>query len=326
MSISKTRLSRAALVAAAIGLYAIPDGVVAQNADLRVEEALQNITVLIRPGRVGYATLWDGNKYIQCRRWPDRAMRCESAGTLMQPSLRNVLTGERLNRLAALGWVLDPRFGNYVKTFPADAANARIANDILGTLSEAYEADSAGLEIETTWVADMPCPPRNGPAQNLAGIVNDAPSMRPTAVTACSYVPGVDVLQKASSAVELITLYGATVTAEIQRLRINARRKVYVVFDASIGYIQCMPETPSITIYCEAQSAESWAALAAILTPERVALLHKTGYSDPGRAPNYWKSYSLDKYNDAAMASEILTVLHDVYGYVGATKLKIKTE
>ena len=54
--------------------------------------------------------------------------------------------------------------------------------------------------------------------------------------------------------------------------------------------------------------------------------LHDAGYADPGRAPNYWKSYPFDKFSDTAIASELLTILHDVYGYAGATKLKILTE
>src|SRR3954463_10103175 len=69
----------------------------------RVADALQNISVLSRPGRVGYATAWDGNKFVQCRRQTNRAVRCEAAGTSMQPSLNSVLEGARLNRLAALG-------------------------------------------------------------------------------------------------------------------------------------------------------------------------------------------------------------------------------
>jgi hypothetical protein len=298
----------------------------AQTAGPRIEEALQNITTLVRAGRVGYATFWDGNKYVQCRRVPERALRCEAAGTSMQPSLRIVLTGDRLSRLAPLGWVLDPNFGNYVQIFPADMPTARMADHILRTLTEVYDADATGLEIQTTWIADMPCPPRNGPTQNLAGIVNDEPAMQPTAVRGCFYAPTPTTAQTAGSAAELIALYGATVAAEIQRLRINVARRVHVIFGAGIGYVQCTPETPSPAIYCEAQSAESWAALATILTPERVSRLRNFGYADPGRAPNYWKSYPFDKFTDAAIASEILTILYDVYGYAGATKLKISTE
>src|SRR5437870_6337505 len=65
----------------------------------RVETALANVTALNRPGQDGFATVWDGNKYVQCRRLPDQALRCESAGALMQPSLARVLTPERVARL-----------------------------------------------------------------------------------------------------------------------------------------------------------------------------------------------------------------------------------
>jgi hypothetical protein len=320
------RSRRAALVIAAIELWRVTGPAIAQTANSRIDEALQNITTLVRSGRVGYAAFWDGNKYIQCRRMPERALRCEAAGTTMQPSLRNALTGDRLSRLAALGWALDPSFGNYAQTFPADTPTGGVADQILRTLTEAYGADAQGLEIQTTWVADTPCPPRNGPSQNLAGLVNDAPSTRKYAVRACSYTPDSQTPQTANSSAELIALYGATTTAEIQRLRINVGRNVYVSFNAGIGYVQCMPETPPTAMYCEAQSAESWPALATILTDERVSRLRAAGYADPGRAPNYWKSYPLDKFSDAAIASELLTILHEVYGYTGATKLKILTE
>jgi hypothetical protein len=244
----------------------------------------------------------------------------------MQPSLKSVLVPERLTRLNALGWVLDPNFGNYAQTFAADMATSRVADRILQTMIEVYGAQASGLEIQTAWVADVPCPPRNGPSQNLAGMVNGAAAMRTTAVYTCSYTPPSKTPQTAGSSAELITLYGAIVTAEIQRLRINLTRKVYVIFDAGIGYVQCGPVTAPSAIYCEAQSAESWAALATILTPERVSRLRNAGYSDPGRAPNYWKSYPLDKFNDATIASELLTILHEVYGYTGATTLSIKTD
>ncbi len=280
----------------------------------------------MRVGRIGYATVWDGNKYVQCRRRSDRSLRCEAAGTVLQPSLRSVLTGERLSRLAALGWIIDPSFGNYARTFAADVPDADVADAILQTLAEVYGADTASVEIETTWVVDVPCPPRNGFSQNLAGLINDARSMRATAIHACSYVAEPATTTKAESADQLIATYGTTVTAEIQRLRINAARHVFVVFGAGIGYVQCMPDKQSAEIYCEAQSAESWSALASILTPERVEMLHKAGYADPGRAPNYWKNYPLDKYSDAALAREILTLLHDVYGYAGMPALKISTE
>lgn len=311
---------------AAFALWAATSPVVAQTPNVRIDEALQNITSLVRAGRIGYATFWDGNKYIQCRRISDRSLRCEAAGTSMQPSLKSVLTGDRLTRLAALGWTLDPSFGNHVQIFPADLPTDRAADHILRALTEAYAATVQDLDIQTSWVADAPCPPRNGPSQNLAGIVNDAPAMRATALRTCFYTPPAATPQTASSAAELVTIYGASTTAEIQRLRINSTRRVYAIFDAGIGYVQCAPEVPPIAIYCEAQSAESWAALTTVLTPERIARLRNAGYADPGRAPNYSKSYSFDKFKDVAIASEILTILHEVYGYTGATKLKTTTE
>lgn len=320
------RPARAVLAIALLATCWTPDRGLAQTGAKQIDDALQNVTALVRAGQVGYATFWDGNKFIQCRRWPDRTMRCEAAGTTMQPSLKSALTGERLARLATLGWVLDPSFGNYVQTFPAGMATARVADHVLRTLTEAYGAEAEKLEISTKWVADVTCPPRAGFSQNLAGSVNDAPSMNATAVHACSYKPQSKTPQIANSAAELITIYGPTVTAEIQRLRINAAREVFAIFGAGIGYIQCMPETPPPALYCEAQSAESWPALAAIITPERVARLHNAGYADPGRAPNYWKIHSFDKVTDTAIASEILTILHEVYGYTGTQELEIQTK
>lgn len=326
MGVFGFRRGRAAFAGAMIAFAGATSPGAAQTANSRIDEALQNITTLVRPGRVGYATFWDGNKFIQCRRLPDRSLRCEAAGTSMQPSLKSVLTGDRLTRLAALGWALDPSFGNHTRIFPADFSTDRAADHIVRALDEAYAANVHDLDVQTSWVNDTPCPPRAGPSQNLAGSVNDAPSMRATAVHTCFYAPPVTTLKTANSASELITIYGATAAAEIQRLRINGARRVYVVFDAGIGYIQCAPEVPLVAIYCEAQSAESWAALTSILTPERVARLHNAGYAAPGRAPNYSKSYPLDKYKDTAIAEDILTILHEVYGYTGAIKLKTTTE
>jgi hypothetical protein len=320
------RQARAAFAAAIITASSAAGPAAAQAINARIDRALQNITTLVRAGRVGYATFWDGNKFVQCRRMPDRMLRCEAAGTSMQSSLKHVLTPERVSRLGALGWVLDPRFGNYVQTFAADISTARIADHILRTLIEAYDADASEVELQTEWVADVPCPPRAGPSQNLAGSVNDAPPMRATAVRACAYVPDPETPKTADSAEALFALYGTSTAAEIQRLRINSGRRVYVIFSAGIGYIQCMPQTSPSAFYCEAQSAESWPALAAVLTPERVSRLRSAGYADPGRAPNYAKFYPFDSFSDLAVAREILTILYEVYGYAGATALKISTE
>ncbi len=293
---------------------------------VRVEAALQNILALQRPGQDGYATAWDGNKYVQCARAPRGGLRCEAAGALLQPSLESVLTPERVGRLAALGWRLDPHFGNYAQTFPAAMSPGQVADAVVQALQEGYGADLSSVEVETDWLASEPCPPRNGPSQNLAGMINDAPEMAATAIHACAYAPAPKPPPSAGTAELLVDLYGPRAAAEIQRLRVNLERKVFVVFDAGIGYVQCQPQTAPDVIYCEAQSPASWPALASVLTPDRLAKLHAAGYADPGRAPNYWKNYPLDKYDDAAIAKEVITVLHDVYGYTGAEQLAIKTE
>ena len=215
-----------------------------------------------------------------------------------------------------------------MQTLPAAITTGWVAEKILQVLATAYDADIANLEVQSRWVKSELCPPRNGPTQNLAGMVNDAPSMAATAVYACAYKPKQNAGPNLplGSTGELIDFYGVGVTNEIQRLRVNIDRKVYAIFEAGIGYVQCRPDARPPTIYCEAQSAESWDALASILTPDRVAILHAAGFADPGRAPNYWKTYQLDQIDDAGIAREILTILHDVYGYNGLPALKVKTE
>ena len=294
----------------------------------RVEAALVNVLNLNRPGEDGLATIWDGNKYVQCRFTRDHVLRCESAGAVLQPSLAHVLVPERVARLTALGWRFDPSFGNYVQVIPSDWPASQIADKILQALAEGYEAELAKLQVRTDWITSQPCPPRNGPSQNLAGMINDAPSMAATAIRGCTYVPKSDLgpSTPAGSTAELIDLYKARVTGEIARLRVNTDRNIFAVFGAGIGYIQCRPDSSPPSIYCEAQSADSWAALASVLTPDRVAQLHASGFSDPGRGPNYWKNYPLDLIDDAGIARELLTILHDVYCYNGVPTLKVGTE
>ena len=326
-------MPRLGVIAAALALFAavlaLPDAARADPTPAAtqalVAAALQNIQVLDRPGSDGYATIWDGNKYVQCGQAEAGGLRCEAAGAEMQPSLAPVLTPGNIHALLALGWKLDPRFGNYVRTFPAKTPLDTVSGQLLQLLSEVYGADPGKIEVETAWAPSEPCPPRNGYSQNLAGMINDAPAMRATALHACAFTPP-SVVQPAPSAAGLIARYGPRVTAEIQRLRVNLRRSVYVIFDTDIGYVQCQPQTSPAVIYCEAQSAQSWAALNTVLTPDRIARLRASGYADPGRAPNYSKTYDVGAFSDAAISTELLTLLHDVYGYDGSQALKITTE
>ncbi len=266
----------------------------------RIAAALVNMTTLERPGQDGIATVFDGNKYVQCRRVPDRTIRCEAGGALMQLSLRRVLTPTKVDRLGDLGWRLDPSFGNYVRTFPSGEPAGKIADAIIQALADGYAADIAHLDVRSDWIVSRPCPPRNGPTQNLAGAIDESPAMARLAILACAYSPPPDLDPRplTGSAEELIDIYGPRVTGEIQRLRVNLDREIFVVFDSGIGFVQCATETNPPSIYCEAQSSDSWPALAAVLTPDRVARLHAAGFADPGRAPNYWKSYPLGSADD----------------------------
>ena len=246
----------------------------------------------------------------------------------MQPSLGRVLSPERIARLAALGWQLDPSFGNYAQTFPAGMPVAEISDKILRVLGEGYDADPANVEIRTDWLKSEPCPPRNGPGQNLAGMINDDPAMAATAVHGCSYrpLPGHAPSAPVRAGADLIKVYGARVSGEIQRLKVNVDRRIFVVLDTGGGYVQCAPQPSPPAIYCEAQSAESWPVLARILTPERVARLQAAGFADPGRAPNYWKTYPIGEFSDGAIAHELLTILYEVYNYNGVPSLKFRRE
>ena len=74
------------------------------------------------------------------------------ASVVPKPSLGRVLGPERIARLAALGWHLDPSFGNYVQTFPAGLPVSQVADKILQALKEGYDADLTSLEIQSDWI------------------------------------------------------------------------------------------------------------------------------------------------------------------------------
>ncbi len=317
----------AALVAgrcpgAALGETATPSAT-----KLAIQDALINVVTLERPGKDGIATMLDGNKFVQCRPMPDRTLRCESAGILMQPSMARVLTPAKIARLGELGWTLDSSFGNFVRIFPSDMPADRVADAVIAVLGQGYDADFDHLGIATHWIASEPCPPRSGPRQNLAGSINAAPSMAGVVIHTCAYKapPNLVPQPMARSAQDLIETYGARVTGEIGRLRVNSLEAIHVVFDTDVGYIQCAPDGGT-GIYCEAASAESWPVLAGVLTPVRVDHLHAAGFADPGHSPNFDKTYRLDAFDNAAIARQLLTILYDVYGYDGAKKLTIETE
>ena len=145
-------------------------------------------------------------------------------------------------------------------------------------------------------------------------------------VSAALAWPAAGAVGAAVSVDDLTSRYGAGMTAEIRRLRLHSDQEVFTVFDAGVGYVQCLPLTSPAAIYCEAESTTARPALTSVLTPPHVAQLHAAGYADPGSAPNYSKTSLAGQADDAAIARELLTILHDVYGYDGAAELEVETE
>lgn len=295
-----------------------------------IAAALVNIATLPRPDKDGIATFADGNKYVQCWWMADRSLHCEAAGFLMQPSLARVLTPERVATLDALGWRDESSFGNYVREFQADVDTGKAAAEIRAVLDEVYAAELDRLYVRTNWIESEPCPPRKASRQYLAGSVSDSREVAASLVRTCSYEPqaGDGPPPPLRNKAEILDLYAAKVTGEIQRLRVNVLRgdSQSVMLDTDAGYILCFPDPAVGTISCEAQSAESCPVLSRILTPEREAILQAAGFAEPGRWQNYSRDYPLAEFTDAAIAEALLGVLCDAYGYNGLPELKVQTE
>ncbi len=169
-----------------------------------VIEGLDNIRNLTRPRQDGYTAIWDGDKFVQCHAHSDQSLSCEAAGATMQPSLARVLTPDRKQRLTSLGWRLDPSFGAYTKTFAPTVSLDQVADRILTVLSQAYDADLTRLYVQTRWVAHQTCPPRHGPGQNRAGMIDDDPMMAQTAVHGCAYSAPANVAANGSGGINLL--------------------------------------------------------------------------------------------------------------------------
>ena|ERR1700694_3789049 len=73
-------------------------------------------------------------------------------------------------------------------------------------------------------------------------MINDAPSMAATAVRGCAYRPAAsDETPVVRTRADLINIYGGRLGGEIQRLRINNERSIFIVLDTGGGYVQCAP-------------------------------------------------------------------------------------
>jgi hypothetical protein len=200
---------RPALKAAGLAILVILGLIVAgtssaepSTATPKIIEALDNVRNLMRPGQDDYATVWEGDKYVQCHALPDQSLFCETASATMQPSLERVLTSERKQRLTNLGWRLDPSFGAYTQVFAPTLTLDKTAERILASLRQGYDADLTFIEVQTRWVAHRTCPPRRGPGQNLAGLVDDSPMMAATALHGCAYSAPATIAASASGAAD----------------------------------------------------------------------------------------------------------------------------
>lgn len=317
-------LVRAAL-AVALLLSAVGVAIAASaDDDARIEQALHNVLTLERPGKTGLATIWVANAWVQCRRLLNRALRCEAAGLLMQPSLARILTPAQIADLDRLGWRIDPAFGNYVRTFDGSHTLADVARSIRAILVDIYRTDPYAIELSTDWLPWELCPPRSGPRQNLAGSINGSKRMAGVVIHACSYTPPATPV--AGTLEQLIASAGPRISAEIERLHINHLKSVFVVVDFDFAYVQCAPDPETDGIYCETASADSQAALGIFLTPERIARLHRHGFNDPGLTPNFWKIYATGSIKADAVAADLLAVIYDVYEYRGEAPFKYSTE
>jgi hypothetical protein len=315
------------------GLAANPSRAAFDDARSRMAAALRSMDAADTPAHEALALVWDGNAYIQCHRNLTHEVHCEAAGALMQSSLESVLTPERVDRLNALGWRLDSNFGNYVQDFSEDTKTQEISEVLLTSLREGYGANPADFQFQNSAVSRVACPPRDGPSQNLAGAINDAKEMAPFAVYACAYTPPPPTLipleslpRARNTTAEVIAHYQSNIMLEIERLRAaSGHTWVFTVLQTDSGYVQCESTKSIRAIDCEALSAESEPNLVGALTPARVSPLRALGYAPPGLKQNYYREYEAFE-SDAAIANALLTILHDVYGYEGKTKLEVTTE
>ncbi len=202
------------------------------------------------------------------------------------------------------------------------------------SLAQGYGADITGLEVKNSWIAHEACPPRHGPSQNLAGMIDNAAEMAPSAIHACAYVPKpqpsealLQPLDPKAPLADHFRRYDTMVMREVKRLKDNiGGARIFLVLDTGRGYVQCEPQSESRALYCEAQSVDSDPALKNVLTPDREAILHAAGFDDPGPTQNYSRIYPIDKFDSIAIADALLTILHDVYGYAGTPPLDVVRE
>lgn len=304
-----------------------------------IAKGIQKSLVPQRPKQDGILTINDNTLYVQClNRAGMDVWRCEAAGLEGEPWLRNILTVERQEKLIALGYNPEKSFGNFVRIFPRSTPPSVLARNILDVMTQIYGADADDIAALSDWLPSQPCHPRImaghdrggsiaarhwGFAQDISQgcrIVQNTNGMNyddPHAV-----VPG----SPPEGEVDLDARYNAAIVTQIKRLE-GGQKHIWAIFEAGAPYVQCELDPDDHAIYCEAASGDAVGApLERILTPARRQKLLDAGFEPPGKVMNFRRLYPLDRYDDAAIAHALLTVLHDAYGYGGAPGLVLKTE
>jgi hypothetical protein len=127
------------------------------------------------------------------------------------------------------------------------------------------------------------------------------------------------------TAPDLVAIYKSQLERQLQRLKTKSDHDLFIIMDSESGYIQFRMDLENRIIFCEAASVKSSPLIAQRLTHGNIARLHKAGFADPGVTPNYWKIYPLERFTDAAIAEETISLMHNVYNYEGGQPINILT-
>jgi hypothetical protein len=88
------------------------------SAKPKVIEALDHVRNLARPRQDIYATIWEGDKFVQCHAPSDQGLSCETASPTLQPALEGVLTPDRRKRLRFWAGALSQALAPIAKASP----------------------------------------------------------------------------------------------------------------------------------------------------------------------------------------------------------------
>ena len=306
-----------------------------------VAKGIRKVLMPRRQKLDGILTVHDNTLFVQCINRPEALdLRCEAAGLEGEPWLHNVLTAERQDRLITLGFKPETTYGNFVRILPRSIKPAKMAEIILGVLTEIYGADVDNISALADWLPAGPCHPRIKALHDRGGsiatprwgfAVDVGPGCRIVTNTNAMNYDEPDAATPGPSAqddVDLDARYGAAISSQIERLAAARQTDdIWAIFDAGTPYVQCAPDPGDNQIYCEAASDDAVGApIARLLTTERRQKLIAAGFEPPGKVMNFRRFYPLDQYDAAAIAHALLAVLHDSYGYNGTPAMRLKTE